>query len=61
MWYKDAEAMPWTCSNMFYKGNLNKKKIIKMIKKWDLPKGSIVKFEQSWKRYSVHEFYCTVK
>lgn len=61
MWYKDEEAMPWTCSNMIYKGNLNKKKIIKMIKKWDLPKGSIVKFEQSWKRYLVHEFYCIVK
>ena len=61
MWYWNEEAMPWTCNHMFYKGYLSKKKIVRMIKRWNLPKGSIVKFECSYKRYRAHDFYCTVE
>ena len=61
MWYKSEEAMPWTCSHYHKIGTLTKKNIINLIKKWDLPKGTIVKFNNSIGRYEYHEFYCVVK
>jgi len=61
MWYKSEEAMPWTCSHYHKIGTLTKKNIINLIKKWDLPKGTIVKFNNSIGRYAYHEFYCVVK
>lgn len=66
MWYWDKEAMP-TSSNICSKnGCLTKKNIINLIKKWNLPKGSIVKFENlmSFKgkgRYIMHSFFVEVK
>ena len=53
--------MPWSSNVCTKKGCLTKKNIVNLIKKWDLPKGSIVKFECDWKRYQVHEFYVTVR
>ena len=61
MWYKDAEAMPWTCNHYHRVGSYTKKNIVNLVKKWNLPKGSIVKFDCSYNRYRAHEFYCTVE
>lgn len=61
MWYKDVEAMPWTCNHYHKVGSFTKKNIVNLVKKWDLPKGSIVYFDCSYKRYRAHEFYCTVE
>ena len=44
MWYSDEEAMPWTSSDAFRKGTLTKKNIINLIRKWNLPKDTYVKF-----------------
>jgi len=66
MWYWDKEAMPWTSNNCTKKGSLTKKNIVNLIKKWNLPKGSIVTFENlmSFKgkgRYIMHSFFVEVK
>lgn len=61
MWYWNKEAMPWTSNVLMIHGYLSKKKIVRMIKRWNLPKGSIVQFRCTYKRWTVHEFYCTVE
>ena len=58
--------MPWTSNNCTKKGSLTKKNIVNLIKKWNLPKGTIVKFENlmSFKgkgRYIMHSFFVEVK
>lgn len=60
MWYWDKEAMPWTSNSCHRRGSMTKKNIVNLIKKWDLPKGTIVKFRTEMGRYLYHEFYCTV-
>ena len=66
MWYWNEEAMPISSSTCLKDGCLTKKNIINLIKKWNLPKGSIVKFENlmSFKgkgRYIMHSFFVEVK
>lgn len=61
MWYWRLEAMPCTSNYMIHKGYLSKKKIVRMIKRWNLPKGSIVKFECDYNRCRAYEFYVTVE
>ena len=60
MWYWDKEAMPWTSNICTKRGSMTKKNIVNLIKKWNLPKGTIVKFRTEMGRYLYHEFYCTV-
>lgn len=60
MWYWDTEAMPWTSNICTKRGSMTKKNIVNLIKKWNLPKGTIVKFRTEMGRYLYHEFYCTV-
>lgn len=60
MWYWDKEAMPCTSNTCTKRGPMTKKNIINLIKKWDLPKGTIVKFKAEIGRYLYHEFYCYV-
>lgn len=47
MFYEDTEAMPWTSLYYTHRGSLTKKNIVKLIKHWNLPKGTYVKF--SWR------------
>ena len=61
MWYWEEEAMPWDTNSCHKRGPMTKKNIVKLIKKWDLPKGTIVRFSNTYKRYIMHEFYCVVK
>ena len=44
MWYSDEEAMPWTSSMANKKGTLTKKNIINLVRKWNLPKNTYIKF-----------------
>lgn len=60
MWYWDTEAMPWTSNICTKRGSMTKKNIVNLIKKWNLPKGTIVKFRTEMGRYLYHEFYCTI-
>lgn len=61
MWYCDKEAMPWTSNNYNHSGTLTKKNILNLVRKWNFPKGTIIKFDASYGRYSYHEFTVTVK
>lgn len=66
MWYWDEEAMLCTCNTCTKNGCLTRKNIVNLIKKWDLPKGTIVKFENiiSFKgkgRYIMHSFFVSVE
>lgn len=66
MWYWSQEAMPWTSSSCTKDGCLTKKNIVNLIKKWNLPKGSIVTFENIMDfkgkgRYIMHSFFVEVK
>lgn len=60
MWYWDEEAMPCTSNICTKIGPMTKKNIINLIKKWNLPKGTIVNFKAEIGRYLYHEFYCYV-
>ena len=64
MWYWNKEEMPID-SNVCHKyGCLTKKNIVNLIKKWNLPKGTIVKFENIMslgkRRYLMHSFFVSV-
>lgn len=66
MWYWNKEAIPID-SNVCYKyGCLTKKNIVNLIKKWNLPKGTVVTFKNSMSfkgkgRYIMHSFFVEVK
>jgi hypothetical protein len=59
MFYSDLEAMPWTCSNFTYHGSLTKKNIVNLIKKWNLPKNTYIKFVWTYK-HKGYEFLVRV-
>ena len=59
-WYRPEEGMPWTSNTCIKKGPLTKKNIVNLIKKWNFPKGTIIKFTCDIGRYQYHEFYCVV-
>lgn len=66
MWYCEQELMPTTESTCTeYNGCLTKKNVVNIIKRWNLPKGTIVKFDNlmgiKGKRYLMHSFWCEVK
>lgn len=43
-WATNKEAVPWTSSSAHIQGVLTKKKVYRLIKKWNLPAGMRVKF-----------------
>ena len=45
MWYHDDEALPISSSCAHYRGNISKRKLARMIKRWNLPKGTQVLFK----------------
>ena len=59
-WYRQEEGMPWTSNVYIKRGTLTKKNIVNLIKKWNFPKGTIVKFICDIGRYQYHHFYCVV-
>lgn len=60
MWYYEKEGMPYSTNVCVTKGTMTKKNVVNLIKRWNLPKGTIVKFQCEMGRYLYHEFYCTV-
>lgn len=60
MWYCHEEAMPWTSNVYNKKGTLTKKNIINLVKKWNLPKGTKVRFQCDINRYNYADFYVTL-
>ena len=66
MWYHDDELMPISsnvCTNK--RGPLTKKNVLKLVRKWNLPKGTKLRFDNIYQegrvRSMVHRFYVTVK
>lgn len=59
-WYTDKELIPID-SNVCYKiGSFTKKNIVNLVKKWNLPKGTIVDFEGFCGRTLMCEYVCKV-
>lgn len=70
MWYNEEtdswrhshlEPGPWTTDICHYKGNLNKKKISRMIKKWKLPIGAEMHFNSTYGIYCINNFNVIIK
>lgn len=65
IWSREEELIPYTSNCCHKHGTLTKKNILNLVRKWDLPKGTILSFEgfHTYKnrRYSVHKFIVTVK
>ena len=64
-WNVYEEALPWTSSALYHGGYLSNKKIVRMIKKWNFPKGTIVNFTCFYKgkrgrRLFAKAFYVTI-
>lgn len=57
-----GEMKPWNtniCDRIH--GPLSMKRVLRMIRKWNLPEGTHVRFEATYKRYVIKEFVVTVK
>lgn len=61
MWYHDDEALPIGSSHAHFKGNISKRKLARLIKRWDLPKGTQIRFVGDYKRYIQKEFVVTIR
>ena len=61
MWYHNDEALPISCNLANFKGNISKRKLARLIKRWDLPKGTQIRFVGDYKRYIQKEFIVTIR
>ena len=61
MWYHDDEALPINSSHAYFKGNIGKRKLARLIKHWCLPKGTQIRFVGDYKRYIQKEFIVTIR
>lgn len=61
MWYHDDEALPIGCNHAHFRGNISKRKLARLIKRWDLPKGTQIRFTGDYKRYIQKEFIVTIR
>ena len=61
MWYHDNEALPTNCNYAHFEGNITKRKLARLIKRWNLPKGTQIEFKGDFKRYIVKEFIVTIR
>ena len=60
-WYHDDEALPISSNVAHFNGNISKRKLARIIKKWNLPKGTKIRFRGDYKRYIQKEFVATIK
>lgn len=60
-WILENEARPWTSNMRVNCGNMSKRKIYRMLRKWDLPKGFKLLFDGLYKGCIVKEFIVTTK
>ena len=61
MWYHDDEALPISSSCAHYRGNISKRKLARMIKRWNLPIGTQVLFKGDYKRHIQKQFIVTIR
>lgn len=61
MWYHNDEALPINSSHAHFKGNMSKRKLARLIKRWNLPKGTQIRFVGDYKRYIQKEFIVTIR
>ena len=61
MWYCDEELMPINSNTCTRRGPMTKKNVINLIKKWDMPSGTKIRFSCAMGRYTYHTFNATVK
>lgn len=61
MWYHDNDALPTNCNYAHFKGNITKRKLARLIKRWNLPNGTQIEFSGDFKRYIVKEFIVTIR
>lgn len=60
-WYHNDEALPISSNVAHFKGNISKRKLARLVKKWNLPKGTEILFRGDYKRYIRKEFVVTIK
>ena len=60
MWYHNDEALPINSNYAHFRGNISKRKLARLIKRWDLPKGTQIRFVGDYKRYIQKEFTVTI-
>ena len=56
-----GELKPWTSNVCHRWGKFNIHKVLRMIRKWNLPEGTKVHFDLMYKRYTQKEFIVTVR
>lgn len=61
MWYHNDETIPFTCSYAIFVGNISKRKLARLIKRWNLPKGTRIQFTGDYKLYIQKEFIVTIR
>ena len=61
MWYHNEDALPIDSNYAHFRGNISKRKLARLIKHWDLPKGTQIQFEGDYKRYIQKEFIVTIR
>lgn len=61
MWYHDDEALPIDSNVAHFDGNMSKRKLARLIKKWDLPRGTRLRFRAYYNRYLRKDFIVTIR
>jgi len=61
MWYHDDEALPINSNVAHFDGNMSKRKLARLIKKWNLPTGTQLRFRASYNRYLRKDFIVTIR
>ena len=56
MWYDFHECRSANSNTAHFRGNISKRKLARIIKRWDLPKGITLRFEALYKKYTIKEF-----
>ena len=61
MWYDECELMPWNTNTAIICRSLTKKSIVNLVRKWDLPKGTVLYFDALVGRCGYYSFYVYIK
>lgn len=61
MWYHNEDALPINSNYAHFRGNISKRKLARLIKHWELPKGTQILFEGDYKRYVQKKFIVTIR
>ena len=56
MWYDFHECRSTNSNTAHFRGNISKRKLDRIIKRWDLPKGITLRFKALYNRYAIKEF-----